>query len=118
MVCSANIICNPNMVFYVEGVGPECKAESLRCAPDANGRLVSFRVYVRKLEKVEGEGGGKRRKEGREEEKVRVERTEGEGKRRGGRKGRRRERGVGGGREREEGKTPMKFECLGDKRTF
>ena len=56
------------MVFYVEGVGPECKAESLRCAPDANGRLVSFRVYVRKLGKVEGETkvkvkGGKRREE-------------------------------------------------------
>ena len=85
------------MVFYVEGMGPECKAESLRCAPDANGRLVSFRVYVRKLGKVEGETkgnwegtGGKRRE--REEEKVRVEGTEGEGKRRGGRKGWKRER--------------------------
>ena len=66
------------MVFYVEGIGPECKAESLRCAPDANGRLVSFRVYVRKLGKLEGDtkvngegSGGKGR--GREEEKVRVE---------------------------------------------
>ena len=47
------------MVFYVEGVGPECKAESLRCAPDANGRLVSFRVSVRKLGKMEGETKGK-----------------------------------------------------------
>ena len=28
------------------------------------------------------------------------------------------ERGVGGGREREEGKRQMKFECLGDRRTF
>ena len=52
------------MVFYVEGVGPECKAESLRCDPDANGRLVSFKVYVRKLGKVEGkQRGGKRREE-------------------------------------------------------
>ena len=49
---------------------------------------------------------------------MRAEGTEGEGKRSGGRKGRRREREVGGGREREEGKRPMKFECLGDRRTF
>ena len=54
-------------------MGPECKAESLRCAPDANGRLVSFRVYVRKLGKVEGE-------------------TKGKGEGRGGRGGKRRER--------------------------
>ena len=49
------------MVFYVEGVGPECKAESLRCAPDANGRLASFRVHVKKLGKLEGETKGEGR---------------------------------------------------------
>ena len=52
------------MVFYAEGVGPEYKAESLTCAPGANGRLVSFRVYVRKLGKVEGETKGKGEGEG------------------------------------------------------
>ena len=45
-------------------MGPECKAESLRCAPDANGRLVRFRVYVRKLGKVEGETKGKEERKG------------------------------------------------------
>ena len=77
------------MVFYVEAVGGECKAESLRCAPDANGRLVSFRVYVRKLGKVEGEtkgkgeGTGGKRREREEEEGRRGKRREEEG--RGGR---------------------------------
>ena len=82
------------MVFYVEEVGPECKAESLRCAPDANGRLVSFRVYVRMLGKMEGETKGKEEERGgkREEEKGRWRGVEGERKRRGGTKGRRRER--------------------------
>ena len=52
-------------MFYVEGVGGECKAESLRCAPDANGRLASFRVHVKKLGKLEGETKGEGRERGR-----------------------------------------------------
>ena len=82
------------MVFYVEGVGGECKAKSLRCAPDANGRLVSFRVHVKKAGETGGgnKGGKKGKRREREEEKVRVEGTEGEGKRSRGRKRRRRER--------------------------
>ena len=54
--------------------------------------------------KVEGGGMG-----GKEEWR---EKEEEEGK------GREVEKGVRGGREREEGKRSMKFECLGDRRTF